>query len=381
MLTSKSSRTARATVQGYSEANDEEEQEEIDEVESEKAREQAKLPFLYRNKTLISGVGVLVLFWVGVLVMRHFEGWSWETGIYVVTQIVTTVGYGDLTVTDDRSRLFMAFFVLVMIVFAASVVNDIATLLIDREHKAIRHALKKAEAQLGDGEPPQDYYEKARMHTLNSLLISIASFVATAAFSTIFYATYESCSCSYGVTAKSMAVNCTDAWTDPRYNCKDIVPGTDETYGATKNWIEAFYMSIITMTTVGFGDFSPKSKAGRWVGIVWMVFGALVTGNMVTSIAAFMNEAISNKKKKMRLTKDLFKQIDTDNTGFLSKANFMEYMLLKEGKVEMEDIVHINNMFKHLDKDGNGRVTVDEISHKLGEDKPEYEDEEYEDEE
>merc|ERR1740123_1527136 len=40
-----------------------------------------------------------------------------------------------------------------------------------------------------------------------------------------------------------------------------------------KSWSDAFYMSSITMTTVGFGDMVPMTNYGTVFCIVWMLVG------------------------------------------------------------------------------------------------------------
>merc|ERR1719491_2262742 len=101
-----------------------------------------------------------------------------------------------------------------------------------------------------------------------------------------FYGGFERCSCSYGTTRANNYENCTEVANGtarngavyPYTNCQD-----DQ--GQTKTYLDAFYMSIITMTTVGFGDFYPASEFGRWLAIFWMFLGVLSTGNLVTAIA------------------------------------------------------------------------------------------------
>ena len=48
------------------------------------------------------------------------------------------------------------------------------------------------------------------------------------------------------------------------------------------SWLDAFYFSFITLTTIGFGDFAPKTDAGKIFTIVYIVVG-------VGIILAFVN--------------------------------------------------------------------------------------------
>ena len=53
--------------------------------------------------------------------------------------------------------------------------------------------------------------------------------------------------------------------------------------GKSEGWsrIDSLYYSFITATTVGYGDFHPKSNAGKLVAIVIAFLGLLLTGIIV----------------------------------------------------------------------------------------------------
>ena len=39
------------------------------------------------------------------------------------------------------------------------------------------------------------------------------------------------------------------------------------------NWIDSLYFSVITLTTIGYGDFSPKTDAGKLFTIIYILIG------------------------------------------------------------------------------------------------------------
>jgi hypothetical protein len=51
---------------------------------------------------------ILVTVAIGVAWLHDFEGFGWILSLYVITQIFTTIGYGDFTVSTDSGRFFMA---------------------------------------------------------------------------------------------------------------------------------------------------------------------------------------------------------------------------------------------------------------------------------
>merc|ERR1719379_1078577 len=58
-------------------------------------------------------------------------------------------------------------------------------------------------------------------------------------------------------------------------------PGEGKTVG------QGIYMSIITLTTVGFGAFTPVTQGGMVFGAFWMLFGVAALGAAVASLTAW----------------------------------------------------------------------------------------------
>lgn len=63
-------------------------------------------------------------------------------------------------------------------------------------------------------------------------------------------------------------------------------------------WLDGLWYTIVTMTTVGYGDFFPKTSAGRFlVGWPIMVFGIGLLGYALSVIAAAM---VTSKSKELK---------------------------------------------------------------------------------
>jgi len=71
-------------------------------------------------------------------------------------------------------------------------------------------------------------------------------------------------------------------------------------------FIDALWWSIVTMTTVGYGDISPETTGGRIVGLIVMLMGIGFLGLLTATIAsAFIeNKLMRNKGMKPTLVKD-----------------------------------------------------------------------------
>jgi hypothetical protein len=57
-------------------------------------------------------------------------------------------------------------------------------------------------------------------------------------------------------------------------------------YSTVEDWrlIDAFYFSITTLTTVGYGDFAPKTDAGKLFTVVYLVIGLGAIATFVTTV-------------------------------------------------------------------------------------------------
>merc|ERR1719171_2788526 len=60
-----------------------------------------------------------------------------------------------------------------------------------------------------------------------------------------------------------------------------LYPGENKTAG------QGIYMSLITLSTVGFGAFTPTTHGGMVFGAFWMLFGVASLASLVSSRAAF----------------------------------------------------------------------------------------------
>ena len=64
-------------------------------------------------------------------------------------------------------------------------------------------------------------------------------------------------------------------------------PGTTPTDSqSVTSWHDGIYWAVVTMTTVGYGDKTPKTSAGRFIAMVWMVASLVIVSLLTTALIA-----------------------------------------------------------------------------------------------
>lgn len=98
-------------------------------------------------------------------------------------------------------------------------------------------------------------------------------------------------------------------------------------YTEGKSFFDALWWSIVTVTTVGYGDISPETGIGRVMAVVLMVFGigfiSMLTGTITTY---FTNRANENKSSlKDQKLEELIYEMDNEEREMLFKiANILK---------------------------------------------------------
>jgi polar amino acid transport system substrate-binding protein len=64
--------------------------------------------------------------------------------------------------------------------------------------------------------------------------------------------------------------------------------GRPESESTVTSWHDGLYWAVVTMTTVGYGDKTPKSHLGRTLAVVWMVGSLILVSLLTTNLVARM---------------------------------------------------------------------------------------------
>jgi voltage-gated potassium channel Kch len=63
-------------------------------------------------------------------------------------------------------------------------------------------------------------------------------------------------------------------------------------------WLDALYFSIITLTTIGYGDFSPVTQAGKLFTVIYILIGIGVILSFIQTVYHHYNRTRQDRRKR-----------------------------------------------------------------------------------
>jgi len=133
-------------------------------------------------------------------------------------------------------------------------------------------------------------------------------------------------------------------------------------------------MSVITLSTVGFGWFSAATEAGKVFGAFWMLFGVMALAALIGSFVEWMMaikkmERFNEAKEKLNFYRwvKLFSHPDPKlGDQGMEMYDFMKFGLLMKGLATEEELQRIEERFAALSPNADGKVSYDQVYHAEG---------------
>jgi len=245
---------------------------------------------------------------------------------YFAVVIVTTVGYGDILPFSDAAEIFTSFYVLFALVIAGMAISQIVDSISnfemageEKEHEALFKDKAKAQAN-------------RRMDFLKSVLTFLVLLVIGTA-----------------------------------------VTALGKTWDEGSPWVNGFYYTVITLTTVGFGDYSPDEDWEKVYKMVMMLVGIPVFGSCLGTLSSVLfaeqREELRLRLVKGGLTHEKFGKFsefanrladagagNDDSDGKISRFEFLTFVLVENGVIEMKNITNAMKNFQEIDKTKSGFI-------------------------
>ncbi|KAL2466908.1 Two-pore potassium channel 1 [Abeliophyllum distichum] len=129
--------------------------------------------------------------------------------------------------------------------------------------------------------------------------------------------------------------------------------------------VDAFYCVCSTITTLGYGDKSFSTKAGRVFATFWILTSTICVAQFFCYIAELNTESRQKALVKWVLTRRMtnvdLEAADLDDDGVVGPAEFVLYKLKEMGKINQEDILLVMEEFEILDVDQSGTLSPSDL--------------------
>lgn len=241
--------------------------------------------------------------------------------VYFCIVTMTTVGYGDLVPNSAATKLLACAFVFTGMALIGLTISKGADYLVEKQEILLIKAMH-LRRKLGPSDILKEM-ENNRVRYKCFMMLSILIVLITVG--TIFLVTVEKLSI-----------------------------------------VDAFYCVCSTMTTLGYGDKSFSTKAGRVFAIFWILTGTICLAQFLCYVAELNTEGRQKALVKWVLTKRMtsvdLEAADIDNDGTVEAAEFIIYKLKEMGKINQEDINLLLEEFDDLDVDQSGTISTCDLT-------------------
>ncbi|XAR59309.1 hypothetical protein NMG60_11015093 [Bertholletia excelsa] len=243
--------------------------------------------------------------------------------VYFCIVTMCTIGYGDITPLSTSTKLFSMLFVLVGFGFIDILLSGMVSYILDLQENHLLTAVKGG----GEHDNPGSYIidvKKGRMRIRMKVALALSVVVLC-----------------IGIGAASMH------------------------FLEKLGWLDSFYLSVMSVTTVGYGDRAFTSLPGRIFASIWLLLSTLAVARAFLYLAEARVDKRHRRLAKWVLAHDMtvseFLAADIDNNGFVSKSEYVIYKLKEMGKVSEKDIMQICEKFDRLDIGNCGKITLADL--------------------
>ncbi|KAL2938826.1 Two-pore potassium channel 3, partial [Bienertia sinuspersici] len=245
-------------------------------------------------------LGLLVYIIVGVTVftLTHdtFEGERTAKlvdALYFTVVTLSTIGYGDITPASPYTKLFTCFFILVGFGFIDILLNGLVTYVLDVQEEVLCDETKLNKLI-------RDYVidkKKGRLRIRTKVCLALG---------VVFIC----------LTVGTLTVH----------------------FLEELNWVDSFYLSVTSVTTVGYGDHAFKTSGGRCFAVIWLLASTLAVAKAFLYLTEYRLEKRNRRMAKDALHKKLtlgdLVAADMDHDGSISSSTVRSAQLLQKQEAQ-----------------------------------------------
>ncbi|EOA20795.1 hypothetical protein CARUB_v10001130mg [Capsella rubella] len=131
------------------------------------------------------------------------------------------------------------------------------------------------------------------------------------------------------------------------------------------DFVDSVYLSVMSVTTVGYGDRAFKTLQGRLFAAVWLLVSTLAVARAFLYLAEARIDRRHRKAVKLALNREITVEdllsADTYQHGFISKSEYIVLKLKEMGKITDKDINQVVIQFDKLDPNNLGKITLPDL--------------------
>lgn len=286
----------------------------------------------------VLALGVYLFHHVFMFQSAHFEGIRSLTMVecvYFMAQVLTTVGYGDITPAKPLGQIFVGIYVIFSLMVIMNFVSEVMNNIADKIHRTWEYVIQH------ENVPPRIRNRLVRTRgeeKTPSLRLWVPKGLRPLPWtqfrgSLIAYTII----CSVGIAF---------------YTC---YPGENKTL------LQAMYMSVITLSTVGFGAVTPLTEGGKVFAAFWMLVGSTALVRLIGSFSQLMNAL----KICERWDVAKAEEHDCGSVGplpeHIDKTQFLKFALIHAEVVAEKDLLRIEAVFERLQPEADGTISKDAV--------------------